>query len=589
MRRITMPLFHKLVLITIVVSSITNKCKSSTLPSFLNNNNDEVQEPPQQQRNILQLKNFAELIYPMTPKKFHDDYFGKKILHLHANNKNKKNSGNIKRSQLFNTSDVINIINKGYIKPMENMKFVFRDIEAFVNDEFNPEDPSSSVVTERTFNDHFDAGHTMLFKHADKHSRKLHEVACVTHEGVGHLAGINVYYSPPDASGFLLHHDGHDLIIVQTMGSKCWKVCEQQFEDQLSVDSKHYTDDPYEDPEKLRCTTYGLRTGDLLYLPRGTLHAPHTMECPGFDDVGGDHSMHLSIGIDVLRSRWMNILQQTIHMYIEQGKEYTMSCAPNKVCLRNDVECDPRQLSYPPLVPFLFANDKKKNSWSWGNILDILLVITVNSDRAVARHLREHFPSNEFGVSSATHVELEKDSETFQNLQFQYEILVHLLGNSCSKLLKSFVKKVLMKRNVTKKEATTREHWVRKHCKAAIKENFPTEIFVPTLITFLKRMRNEFAQKCLMTQEDPAMEYQRKKEQAMMMNDNNIDPPQEMPAFMKQQLMNENQHGGGGMAQGNDVFGDADNVEHMETVDYNRLRQLGVDQMAMNAIRDLFG
>ena len=53
----------------------------------------------------------------MTPKKFHDDYFGKKILHLHANNKNKKNSGNIKRSQLFNTSDVINIINKGYIKP----------------------------------------------------------------------------------------------------------------------------------------------------------------------------------------------------------------------------------------------------------------------------------------------------------------------------------------------------------------------------------------------------------------------------------------------------------------------------------------
>ena len=39
----------------------------------------------------------------------------------------------------------------------------------------------------------------------------------------------------------------------------------------------------------------------------------------------------------------------------------------------------------------------------------------------------------------------------------------------------------------------------------------------------------------------------------------------------------------------NDVFGDADNVEHMETVDYNRLRQLGVDQMAMNAIRDLFG
>ena len=49
-----------------------------------------------------------------------------------------------------------------------------------------------------------------------------------------------------------------------------------------------------------------------------------------------------------------------------------------------------------------------------------------------------------------------------------------------------------------------REHWVRKHCKAAIKENFPANIFVPTLITFLKRMRNEFAQKCLLNPVDPA-------------------------------------------------------------------------------------
>jgi hypothetical protein len=530
----------------------------------------------QQQRNAINLKDFSDLIYPMSSQTFHETYFGKKVLHLHGSGE-----GNKKRSQLFNTSDIVNIINRGYIKPMENMKFVFRDIEAFVKDEFDPIDPSSSVVTETTFNDHFNAGHTMLLKHADKHSRKLHEVSCVTHEGVGHLAGINVYYSPPDASGFLLHHDGHDLIIVQTVGSKCWKVCEQAFEDQLSVDSKHYTDNPYENPDKLKCTTYGLRTGDFLYLPRGTLHAPHTMQCPGFDDVGGEHSMHLSIGIDVLRSRWMNVLQQTVHMYIEEGKEYTMSCASTQYSLPTDPECDYRQLSYPPLVPFLFANDKKNNSWSWGNILDVLLVITVNSKRPVARYLREHFPVVDFGVSARSNVDIEKESETFQNLSFQYEILAELLGKSCSKLLKGFVKKVLMKRNVSKQEATEREHWVRKNCKAAIKENFPPSIFVPTLITFLKRARNEFTQKCEMKQVDLAEDYHRKKASEMKEENVNGAVPQGMPAFMKKQIIDAD--------NGDNIFDSANNVEHMEEVDYNRLRELGVDQMAMNAIKDLLG
>ena len=556
-----------------------------TCLSTLTSSEQKVEDPSRQSilgspREVLHLGEFDDLIFPIPSKQFHEKYFGKQVLHLHDQVVGESGrSGNLKRASLFNVTDILAIVKKGYVKPMENMKFVHRDIEAFVKDEFDEKDPSSSVVTERTFNDHYAAGHTMLLKHAEKHSKKTHEVACVTHEGLGHLAGINIYYSPPNAAGFLLHHDGHDLLIVQTMGSKCWKVCEQPFEDQLSVDSKHYTDNPYEDPGKLKCKTYGLNTGDLLYLPRGTLHAPHTMECPGFRDIGGKESMHLSIGIDVLRSRWMNILQQTVHMYIEEGKTYTMSCAPGKVSLPTDAECDHRQLSYPPLVPFLFAKDAKNNSWSWGNILDILLVITVNSDRPVARHLREHFPSIEFGVSAATNIDVEKDSDTFKDLQFQFEILVQLLGSSCSKLLKGFIRKVLMKRNVGEREAMEREHWVRKHCRAAIKENFPANIFVPTLITFLKRMRNEFAQKCLLDPVDPAA--QRGTHNPKF---DGADLPSEMPSFMREQIIGEGYEQGG-----SEIFRETNDAEHMSEVNYNRLRELGVDEMAMDAIKDLVG
>ena len=129
------------------------------------------------------LGEFDDLIFPTPSKQFHEKYFGKQVLHLHDQVVGESGrSGNVKRASLFNVTDILSIINKGYVKPMENMKFVHRDIEAFVKDEFDEKDPSSSVVTERTFNDHYAAGHTMLLKHAEKHSKKTHEVACVTHE-----------------------------------------------------------------------------------------------------------------------------------------------------------------------------------------------------------------------------------------------------------------------------------------------------------------------------------------------------------------------------------------------------------------------
>ena len=99
-------------------------------------------------------------------------------------------------------------------------------------------------------------------------------------------------------------------------------------------------------------------------------------------------------------------------------------------------------------------------------------------------------------------------------------------------------------------------------------------------------MRNEFAQKCLMAQEDPAVSAQRQREAIPK----DVPEPQAMPDFMKAHLSQEtSDYGGNGFDAGGNSFGDTDNIEHMEEVDYNRLRELGVDEMAMNAIKNLFG
>ena len=139
-----------------------------TCLSTLTSSEQKVEDPSRQSilgspRKELNLGKFDDLIYPIPSNQFHEKYFGKQVLHLHDQVVGKSGrSGNVKRASLFNVTDILSIINKGYIKPMENMKFVHRDIEAFVKDEFDEKDPSSSVVTERTFNDHYAAGHTML-------------------------------------------------------------------------------------------------------------------------------------------------------------------------------------------------------------------------------------------------------------------------------------------------------------------------------------------------------------------------------------------------------------------------------------------
>ena len=89
-----------------------------------------------------------------------------------------------------------------------------------------------------------------------------------------------------------MHKDGHDLLIVQTYGSKKWEVCvPKNNKNILSVQGQHYYENWKPEEKEYDCYVYIMTTGDVLYLPRGTLHRPETTK-----EIG---SMHLSIGLDV--------------------------------------------------------------------------------------------------------------------------------------------------------------------------------------------------------------------------------------------------------------------------------------------------
>jgi hypothetical protein len=95
---------------------------------------------------------------------------------------------------------------------------------------------------------------------------------------------VNAYYTPRGSQGFAVHHDTHDVLVLQVAGEKRWRVYDPLLE--LPLKYQRYSKalgehgDPTDD--------LVLRAGDTLYLPRGWLHDAETSDTD---------SLHLTIGI----------------------------------------------------------------------------------------------------------------------------------------------------------------------------------------------------------------------------------------------------------------------------------------------------
>ncbi|WP_239655745.1 JmjC domain-containing protein, partial [Streptomyces sp. M10] len=99
----------------------------------------------------------------------------------------------------------------------------------------------------------------------------------------------NAYVPPPQNRGFDDHYDVHDVFVLQIEGTKRWLVHrpvhpdplrDQPWTDRRSAVAEAAASEPYLDVV--------LAPGDVLYLPRGWLHAAQAQ---------GAVSVHLTLGI----------------------------------------------------------------------------------------------------------------------------------------------------------------------------------------------------------------------------------------------------------------------------------------------------
>jgi JmjC domain len=124
------------------------------------------------------------------------------------------------------------------------------------------------------------------------------------HEALGHPVQANAYLTPPGERGLGLHYDTHDVVVLQTSGTKRWEVYEPRFEWPLG--SQHWSDvappgEALEDVPTPMVLDVRLGPGDCLYLPRGFIHRA----------TGEDaSSLHVTVGIHV--QTWHHVLRDLV-------------------------------------------------------------------------------------------------------------------------------------------------------------------------------------------------------------------------------------------------------------------------------------
>jgi len=156
-------------------------------------------------------------------------------------------------------------------------------------------------------------GGTINLLFLEQHWHPLERLCRSMTEVFSALVHINSYLTPLGTQGLTEHHDTHDVFVAQVHGSKRWRLYPQQV--RLPLQGQKYRR-PAEGPGE-PIADFTLEPGDMLYMPRGTVHAA----------VSNDRaSLHLTIGVST--STWADVIQQAVGKAVEGDERFRESLPP---------------------------------------------------------------------------------------------------------------------------------------------------------------------------------------------------------------------------------------------------------------------
>jgi hypothetical protein len=156
----------------------------------------------------------------------------------------------------------------------------------YYTDSVSPRGQSIPMVNMRSLGRLLGEGATVIMDQANVFDPTM-EVACRALQWWSReRVQVNAYLTTNDASGFPLHWDDHDVVIVQLAGEKEWEVRATSRAVPMYRDA-----DPNSTPSDEIIWSGLMRTGDIMPIPRGHWHqATRT-------GSGSGKSLHVTFGI----------------------------------------------------------------------------------------------------------------------------------------------------------------------------------------------------------------------------------------------------------------------------------------------------
>lgn len=144
---------------------------------------------------------------------------------------------------------------------------------------------------------HYREGSTVVVNALERRFAPLRRLAYALGTEITARVQANIYVTPAGNRGFKPHYDTHDVIICQVHGSKRWQLFGAPLE--LPLASQPHDKAGPEPTEPLQ--EFDLSDGDVLYLPRGTLHAGTSNDRT---------SVHITLGVHPIL--WHEVLEAAV-------------------------------------------------------------------------------------------------------------------------------------------------------------------------------------------------------------------------------------------------------------------------------------
>lgn len=245
----------------------------------------------------------AELIDPVSLEEFVEIYYERRPLLVQGKNRD--------CFDRFLTLDDVDrmlgesYLNSDYVRIVQDGKS--RSLQEGTNEDLNQSEGRLEALFQR-----YRQGASIVLLSLQERWRPLQELCRSLTVSLSARMQVNAYLTPPLARALDLHYDTHDVFVLQTHGSKSWRLYAPWTELPLSTS-------PFRNaPEDLRLVDeFILNAGDLLYLPRGYPHDVRSCDST---------SLHVTLGVKPIL--WAEVVEEAVRAAIESDATLRRSLPP---------------------------------------------------------------------------------------------------------------------------------------------------------------------------------------------------------------------------------------------------------------------